>query len=181
MSGRGSKIGCVGAYRALPIVGIFALLFASSISYGADSAVQVHLDTKKATPRVVESLTEQGILRDYRLAWASMAQALEVNTLDPLEGLFAGDAKEWLKETVDSQQRSGLNQKYMDQNHRLEAVFYAPEGDVMELHDTAEYQLQISDGSKVIHDEHVVLHYIVLMTPGADRWVIRQLQAVPHF
>jgi hypothetical protein len=26
-----------------------------------------------------------------------------------------------------------------------------------------------------------VVHYVVLMTPGADRWVIRQLQSVPEF
>jgi hypothetical protein len=110
-----------------------------------------------------------------------MAQALEFNTLDPLEGPFAGDAKRWLRDTVTSQQLSGVSQKYLNQNHKLEAVFYAPEGDVMELHDTSEYQLQISDGSKVIHDEHVVMHYIVLMTPAADRWVVRQLQAVPQF
>jgi hypothetical protein len=63
----------------------------------------------------------------------------------------------------------------------VEAVFYAPEGDVMELHDTAEYQLQLLDGSKVIHDENVVMHYVVLMTPAADRWVVRQLQAVQRF
>jgi hypothetical protein len=25
------------------------------------------------------------------------------------------------------------------------------------------------------------VHYVVLMTPGADRWVIRQLQSVPEF
>jgi len=60
-------------------------------------------------------------------------------------------------------------------------VFYAPEGDVMELHDTAEYQLQIRDGDTPIHDEHVTVRYVVLMTPGADRWVVRQLQAVPQF
>jgi hypothetical protein len=63
----------------------------------------------------------------------------------------------------------------------VEAVFYAPEGDVMELHDTAEYQLQLLDGSKVIHDENEVMHYVVLMTPAADRWVVRQLQAVQRF
>jgi len=80
-----------------------------------------------------------------------------------------------------SQQQSGLNQKYSGQMHHVEAVFYAPEGDVMELHDTAEYQLQVSDGGKVIHDDHAVFHYVVLMTPAADRWVIRQLQAVPQF
>lgn len=160
----------------------FALVLISlaPVLYAADSA-QVELITKNAGPRQVESLTEHGILRDYRFAWTSAAQALEFNTLDPLDGPFAGDAKQWLKETVLSQQNSGLSQRYLGQAHHLEAVFYAPEGDVMELHDTAEYQLQISDGGKVIGDQHVTVHYIVLMTPGADRWIIRQLQAVPRF
>lgn len=167
---------------ALCVAAVFALLLAFSLnSYGADSAVQVKLDSKKANPRSVESLTEQVILRDYRFAWTSIAQALEFNTLDPLEGAFTGEAKQWLSQTVTSQQRSGLSQRYVDQNHKVEAVFYAPEGDVMELQDTAEYQLQISDGGKLIHEEHVVVHYIVLMTPAADRWTIRHLQAVPQF
>ena len=164
---------------ATAICGFF--LGAVVLSYAADPAIQVQLDVKNASPRAVENLTERGILRDYRFAWTSMAQALEFNTLDPLEGPFAGDAKQWLRDTVVSQQRSGLSQCHVAQNHKLEAVFYAPEGDVMELHDTAEYQLQISDGGKVISDEHVVLHFIVLMTPGADHWVIRQLRAVPQF
>jgi hypothetical protein len=49
----------------------------------------------------------------------------------------------------------------------------------MQLQDSAEYQMQIVSADKVIHDEHVVAQYIVLMTPASDRWVIRQLQAVP--
>jgi hypothetical protein len=149
--------------------------------HGADTPVHVQLITNKSGPRTVESLTHQGILRDYRLAWTSMAQALEFNTADPLEGPFAGEAKHQLVETVNQQQHSGLSQRYADQNHRVEAVFYAPEGDVMELHDTAEYQRQVLDGGKIIHNEHVVMHFVVLMTPAADRWVIRQLQAVPQF
>jgi hypothetical protein len=168
--------------RVALAVATFALLLGSTLySFAADPAVQVQFDAKHASPRVVEGLTERVVLRDYRFAWTSMAQALEFNTLDPLEGPFAGDARQWLRDTVVSQQRSGLNQRYANQNHKLEAVFYAPEGDVMELHDTAEYQLQISDGAKMIHDEHVVVHFVVLMTPAADRWVIRQLQAVPQF
>jgi hypothetical protein len=151
------------------------------LSQAADSGVQVQLNIQNAGPRAVEELTERGILRDYRFAWTSMAQALEFNTVDPLEGPFGGDAKQWLKDTIVSQQQSGLSQKYLDQSHKVEVVFYAPEGDVMELHDTAEYQLQVSDAGKVIHDTHVVMHYVVLMTPGADRWIIRQLQAVPQF
>ena len=163
------------------LLGIFVLLFGPALSsYGADSTVQVQLDAKKASPRAVESLTERGILPDYRFAWTSMAQALELSTLDPLEGPFAGQAKQLLRDMIVSQQRSGLSRQYVNQTHRLEAVFYAPEGDVMELHDTAEYELRISDGGKIIHDERVVMHFVVLMTPAADRWVIRQLQAVPE-
>jgi hypothetical protein len=158
------------------VISVFSLA-----SHGVDTPVHVQLDSNKAGPRVIESLTHQGILRDYRLAWTSIAQALEFNTADPLEGPFAGEAKHQLVETVNQQQHSGLSQRYADQNHRVEAVFYAPEGDVMELHDTAEYQRQVLDGGKIIHNEHVVMHFVVLMTPAADRWVVRQLQAVSQF
>jgi hypothetical protein len=69
----------------------------------------------------------------------------------------------------------------LNQSHKLDAVFYSPAGDVIELHDTAEYDFEIRDGGKVIHSEHAMVHYVVLMTPAADRWVIRQLQAVAQF
>ncbi len=167
-------------FRAVGLALAFVLATGAAVSaYGADAVVQVQLNAKKASPRAVESLTERGILRDYRFAWTSLAQALELNTFDPLEGPFAGEAKQVLHDTVASQRQSGLSRQYVNQTHHLEAVFYAPEGDVMELHDSAEYELRISDGGKIIHDEHVVMHFVVLMTPGADRWVIRQLQAVP--
>jgi hypothetical protein len=168
--------------RATRILGLAAMLLAGSFSSGAaDSSVRLQLDVSKAGPRAVESETEQVILRDYRFAWTSMAQALEVNSLDPLEGPFVGIAKKELEDRIVNQRRTGLSSRYVDQNHKVQAVFYAPEGDVIELHDTAEYQLQVMDGNKSIHDEHVVAHYVVLMNPAADRWVIRQVQAVPQF
>ncbi|MGA8274649.1 MAG: hypothetical protein WB919_24040 [Candidatus Sulfotelmatobacter sp.] len=166
---------------AAPVAALMLLFAAIPNSHAADTNVQVQLNTQKAGPREVEPLTARGILRDYRFAWTSMSQALEANTLDPLEGPFSGDARQWLRQTVTTQQQSGLSRRYLDQTHQLEVVFYAPEGDVMELHDTAQYQLQIRDGDKTIQDEHVTVHYVVLMTPAADRWVIRQLQAVPQF
>jgi hypothetical protein len=166
--------------RATRIFGLGAVLLAGSFSSGAaDSSLTLQLDVSKAGPRAVESETEQVILRDYRFAWTSIAQALEVNTPDPLEGPFVGIAKKELSDRVSSQRQTGLSTHYRDQNHKVQAVFYAPEGDVIELHDTAEYQMQVMDGNKSIHDEHVVTHYVVLMNPAADRWVIRQLQAVP--
>jgi len=154
------------------------LLFSPSF---VRAEVQVQLDTKKTGPRAIENLTEQRIIRDYRAAWISLAEALESNALDSLDRSFTGEAKQWITATVTSQHQSGLRQRYIDQSHNLEAVFYAPEGDVMELHDTAQYRLQILDGGKLVHNQSVVVHYVVLMTPGADHWVIRQLQAVPNF
>jgi len=161
---------------------IAAALFAFVATLqAADSVPQVTLDAAKAGPRAVEPLTEHSIVRDYKLAWMNLSHALESNSTVPLSGLFDRTAKNWLTSAVNDQKRTGLTSRYLNQTHKLEAVFYAPEGDVMELHDTAEYDLQISDGSKTIHNEHATVHYVVLMTPGADRWVVRQLQAVPNF
>jgi hypothetical protein len=36
----------------------------------------------------------------------------------------------------------------------------------------------VLDGDKVIYEEPVDVEYIVLMTPGADRWMVRQMQAM---
>lgn len=155
-------------------------LLAPCYSHAAEPP-QVVLNTTKAAPRAVESLTERSILRDYKFAWTNLNLALDSNSTAPASGLFAGTAGAWINDAVASQRRTGLRSRYLNQSHKLEAVFYAPEGDVIELHDTADYDLQILDGDKTIHNEHAVVHYIVLMTPGADRWVIRQLQAVPEF
>ena len=157
------------------------VLLASFYSVAADSAPQVVLNSGKAGPRSVEAQTESVILRDYKFAWASLEQALESDSTAPVNGLFVGTANAWLTSAVTNQRNSGLSSRYLNQNHKVEAVFYAPEGDMIELHDTANYDLQILDGGKSIHDEHVVVHYVVLMTAGADRWVVRQLQAVPQF
>ncbi len=157
------------------------LVVGTHVSAVTDDAIKIQFDTAKTGPRAVEPLTQKSILRDYRGAWNSMAAALESNSLDPLAGPFIGEARKWLGESVSSQQKSGLSRRYADQNHRVQAVFYAPEGDVIELHDTAEYQLQILDQGKVIHEERVTAHYVVLMTPSADRWTVRLLQSVPQF
>jgi hypothetical protein len=150
-------------------------------SVAADTTPQVVLNISKAAPRSVESLTERALLRDYKFAWVNIEQALESNSTAPLSGLFAGTANKWLTDAVEGQRRSGMSCRYLNQSHKVEAAFYAPEGDMIELHDSAEYDLRILDGDKTVHSEHAVVHYVVLMTPGADRWVIRQLQAVPAF
>ena len=167
--------------RVLCRAALIALMVTPALgSHAQDSGVQVQLESSKGGPRVMESLTERGIVRDYRLAWTSVSRALESNSLDPLDGPFVGEAKQWLRQTITSQ-RSGLSRRYVEQDHKLAVVFYAPEGDAIELHDTARYRLQLLDEGKVVYDEPMVVHYVVLMTPSADRWMVRQLQAVPEF
>ena len=53
-------------------------------SAGADTP-QVSLNTSKAGPRAVETLTERSILRDYKFAWTNLELALESKT-DGFEG-----------------------------------------------------------------------------------------------
>jgi len=156
-------------------------LWGFSVAVAADSTPQVTLSVAKAGPREVEALTQRSIVRDYKFAWANLDLALQSNSTGPLNALFVGPAGTWLSDAVNGQKRSGVSSRYSNQTHKLDAVFYAPEGDVIELHDTAEYDLEILDGNKIIHTEHATVHYVVLMTPGADRWVIRQLQSVPQF
>ena len=158
-----------------------AVLLLSAGLFAQDNSPQVTLVISRSSPRSVEPLTQRAITRDYKFAWANLDSALQSNSAAPLNGLFAGTANERLNDTVDHQRLSGITSAYLNQRHKVDAVFYAPAGDVIELHDTAEYDFEIHDRSKTIHQEHAIVHYLVLMTPAADRWVIRQLQAVPQF
>jgi hypothetical protein len=180
-----SKPAAAKSLRSLAsIAALFAFVLIVSGSHaaaGADALPQVDLDVSAAGPRAVEALTEHSIARDYGIAWRNMAQAFAANTPGLLDGYFNGTARSELASAIRSQQKNGLRTQYSGQSHKLRAVFYAPEGDAMELQDTADLEQQLLDGNSVIHQRHVVLHYVVLMTPEADRWVVRQMQAVPQF
>ena len=151
----------------------------AAVSLFAQAAPEVKLSAASATPRAVEPRTEQSLVRDYTAAWKSLADASEGNAPALLDAYFIGTARTNFGRKVTEQQKIGTHIRYLNQVHNLKAVFYAPEGDVMQLQDSAEYQKQIVSGDKVIHDEHMVVQYVVLMTPGADRWMVRQIQAVP--
>ena len=70
--------------------------------------------------------------------------------------------------------------RYEDRGHKLDGIFYSPAGDAMQLRDRAQLEMQVLDGDKVIHTETVTMNYVVLMTPGADRWLVRYLQSTPE-
>ena len=145
----------------------------------AADAPHVALNTDNIGPREIEDLTSESVPRDYGFAWQTMEQALDENRAALLDGYFTGVARQDLKDRVASQLKSGLRTHYVDRGHKLDAIFYAPAGDAMQLRDHAQIDVQVLDGTKVIYEEPLSIEYMVLMTPGADRWLVRQLQAIP--
>jgi hypothetical protein len=142
------------------------------------SGVNVQIDSASAGPRQVEDRTERAIVRDYGNAWATLARALEQNRTDGLPLSFVGDAQKQLAQRIQRQRQNGLHTRYVDRGHKVEAIFYSPEGSAMQLRDTANVEIQLLDGSKVVHSEQVTLNYLALMTVAEDRWKVRELEAV---
>jgi hypothetical protein len=48
----------------------------------------------------------------------------------------------------------------------------------MQLEDQAQLEMQIFDGDKMIYSSSSTQNYLVLMTPGSDRWYVRFLESV---
>ncbi|MFB3813599.1 MAG: hypothetical protein ACE14L_05760 [Terriglobales bacterium] len=154
--------------------------FQSSITTAnAAAAAAVELNVDHAGPREVEEQTQRAIVRDYAAAWQAMAQALADNNAGALGDYWAGSARQNLLAAIEQQKSSGLRVRYVDRGHKLEGVFYSTEGSALQLHDTAQVEKQVLDGGKLVASENVTEHYVVVMTPTADRWQVRVLQAVP--
>jgi hypothetical protein len=138
----------------------------------------VELNADDLGPRPIEQLTSQVIVRDYAHAWQTLAEALDNNRSDLVDGYFTGWAKDNLLNMIARQKRTGIHTRYVDHGHKLMALFYSPAGDAMQLRDQVRLEMQIFDGHKLIDSEQVDLQYIVLMTPGADRWLVRDLESI---
>ncbi len=152
----------------------------SSGSYAAPGP-RVQFDTSHIGPRQMEDVTSRHIPRDWARAWQTLAIAFAQNRPDLLSQYFTGFAQQKLAAAIAAQQKSGLRTRYIDHGHKLAAYFYSPDGGAIELHDTADLEIQVLDGNTLVHSERVTLHYIGLMTPAADHWEVRLLQAVPSF
>ncbi len=146
----------------------------------ADSLPQVHVNADSIAPRPIEELTGRNIARDYAYAWRDLAQALEKNQSSLLDAYFTGFAKENLSRRISDQKKTGLHVRYVDHGHQVKAFFYALDGGEMQLLDKAQVEEQVLDGSKVIHSKNMTQQYLVLMTPGADRWFVRSLEPVSN-
>lgn len=162
---------------------VTAVMFASASLVTAraeDSLPKVSLNADNLGPRSIEELTSKVVARDYAFAWQTMAQALDQNRPDLLDGYFTGHAKDDLTKLIADQSKTDVRVRYLDQGHKLDALFYSPAGDAMQLRDHANLEITVMDGQKVVHSEQVNLQYLVLMTPGADRWLVRDLKVAPE-
>jgi hypothetical protein len=146
----------------------------------ADSLPQVHLNADNIAPRPIEELTGHNVTRDYANAWRDLAQALDKNQPDVLEAYFTGFAKDTFAKRISDQKKTGVHVRYIDHGHQVKAFFYAPDGGEMQLLDKAQIEEQVLDGDKVIHQGNTTQQFLVLMTPGADRWFVRSLEPVSN-
>lgn len=147
-------------------------------SYAAETP-NITLSVANVGPRQVEEPTQNAIVRDYGRAWAAMARAMEENNPSALGEIWVGNAKEKLLASIDAQKNAGMTSRIVDRGHKLQAVFYSAEGSALQLRDTATVETQVLDGNNVVATDTATVNYIVLMTPAADGWQVRILQAVP--
>lgn len=176
-----AAVGCPGGSKTSLICATLAFVLICSFSCFAANAPQVQFDISHIGPRQMEDVTGRNIPRDWGRAWQTLALALEQNRPDLLGRYFTGLAQQKLAAAIATQVKTGLRTRYVDHGHRLAAYFYSPDGGALELHDTADLEIQIFDGNDLVHSDRVTLHYIGLMTPAADHWEVRLLESVPSF
>lgn len=143
------------------------------------SLPKVELGAARVGPREVEELTRNKIVHDYASAWQTLATGLEQNRSDILNDYFTGAANKEFTKAIAEQAAAGLHRQYVDRGHKLEVIFYSPDGGVMQLWDNTEYEVRIFDGARLLHNERATVRFLVLMTPATDRWMVRLLQNVP--
>ncbi len=143
----------------------------------ADSKPAIQLNVKGAQPREIEDVTQNAILRDYTLAWQAISTSLANNTLQPLNENFSGFALDKFTQRVKDQKQQGITTRIIDHGHKVDAIFYSPDGAAIELKDTASIETQVLDGGTVIHSDHAQIQYYAIMTGAEDRWKVRVLES----
>ncbi|HKW75428.1 MAG TPA: hypothetical protein VJN64_07880 [Terriglobales bacterium] len=158
---------------ALALSGAVPLM--NNILAASKPALQINFGS--AQPREVEDSTQQAIVRDYSAAWKALKTSLANNTTGPLADNFTGFAFDRLSQRVKDQQQNGITTRIIDHGHKVEAVFYSPDGSSMELKDTASIETQVLDGSTVLHSDQAQVHYYAVLTGAEDRWKVRVLES----
>lgn len=164
----------------LMLVGIVsvAILCLTAGVFAAPALPRVTLSADSLAPRPIEQRTGAAVAHDYAQAWQDLALCMDANRTDLLDDYFAGEAKRRLTLRVREQRASHLRTQYSDGGHKVKAVFYSVDGGEMQLEDQAQLEVRVFDGDKLISTSTSTQKYLVLMTPGSDRWYVRYLQSV---
>jgi len=157
---------------ALPMLLLFAVVCV------AQDGPNVQLNADNVTGKQLEDLTKKAVARDYAKAWGTLAKAMDNNNTGLIDNAFVGVAEEKLVSAIEQQAKAGLHRRYVDRGHKVDVLFYSPDGSSMQLRDTAQIDVQYLDGDKVLKSENVTKQYISLMTPTEVRWKVRVLQEV---
>jgi len=148
-------------------------------AYAAD-APSVYVDPSvPQTPRPMESQTRTAVVRDYLQSWKALQTAFEQNRTDLLNADFVGGALKTLDKTIRAQSALGITTRYDDLSHRLQIVYYSPEGLSIELLDRVSYTVQVFDHGRPVARRQEHARYIVVMTPSQVRWRTRIFEANP--
>jgi len=86
---------------------IVCFSFLQSQIHAASEAPKVDLNPDNVGPRAIEELTSKTIARDYANSWKTMAEALDKNRVDLLDGYFTGFAKDKLTQLIAQQKQTG--------------------------------------------------------------------------
>jgi hypothetical protein len=155
------------------------VLLVLPLAHAADAGVSVKLNADNAGPHEMQDTTRTSITKAYARAWESMAKALSENNTGALDAAFLSTARDNLAQRVADQKALGMTTRLVDRGHKVDVLFYSPEGMSMQLRDTAQLVWQVLDGSKVVQSQNVTQHYIVVMTPTEVTWKVRVLQEAP--
>lgn len=166
-------------FLTLTIVAVICCAVPALRKILADSKPNVQLNAENAKPRELEDVTQRAVVRDYTLAWQALTTALANNSTAPLKDNFAGFALDKLTQKVKDQQDHGLKTRILDHGHHVDAIFYSRDGSAVQLRDTANLEIQVLDGSTVLHSEQAKVQYLAVMTGAADRWQVRVLESAP--
>jgi hypothetical protein len=148
-------------------------------STGANGSPAVELTVEHAVPREVNETVQQALLRDYASAWQALETALAEGSTGALNNNFVGFAQDQLTRRIQEQRQTGLKTRIVDHGHKVEALFYSPEGASVELRDMATLETQVLDGDAVIRSERARVQYYAVLTGAEDRWKVRVLESAP--
>ena len=155
-----------------------AAIFSTVLAIASPALPRISLSADALEPRPIEQRTGEVVTHDYAQAWQYLAICLDENRTDLLADYFTGEAKRRLAQRVGEQRASHLRTRYLDGGHKVKAVFYSVDGGEMQLEDEAQLEVRVFDGDKLISTSTTKQKYLVLMTPGSDRWYVRFLQSV---